>query len=238
MDVDGGAHFDGHALFAKTGGSLSRAGAAVTPDFMVSGKAVYFASAGTSVDPDLLVLGYSQFEGRFEVAAPAAASIAITGVADDAISFSTITDGHIHLDSAKILRLSAAQGIATNHIALADGAISANLALSVNATGDFVAISAAAKNALVLGVSLASIADGTSSKGKVAEFGKVEISFETGASIAVGDMLYLSASEAGKVTNVVPTAEDSTAYMMGVALAAPAMGKVVMAMHRQFLYNN
>jgi putative sterol carrier protein len=238
LDVDGGAHFDGHALFAKTGGSLSRAGAAVTPDFMVSGKAVYSAEGGTSANPDLLVSGYSQFEGRFEVAAPAAASIAISGVADDAISFSTSSDGHIHLDSAKILKLSAAQGIATNHIALAGAVVSPGLALSVNAQGKFVAISAVAKNALVLGVSLATIESDESSKGKVAEFGKVEIQFETGASIAIGDMLYLSSIETGKVTNVVPTSEDSTAYMMGVALAAPAMGKVVMAMHRQFLYNN
>jgi hypothetical protein len=238
LDVDGGAHFDGHALFAKTSGSNDLSGASVTPDFMVAGKALYFASAGTSANPDLLVRGYSKFGAGFEVAAPAAASIAIDNVADDAISFSTATNGHIHLDSAKILKLSAAQGIATNHIALAGAVVSPGLALSVNAQGKFVAISAVAKNALVLGVSLATIESDESSKGKVAEFGKVEIQFETGASIAIGDMLYLSSIETGKVTNVVPTSEDSTAYMMGVALAAPAMGKVVMAMHRQFLYNN
>ena len=237
LDVDGGAHFDGHALFAKTGGSLDIANA-VTPDFMVEGKALYRADAGTSANPDLLVNGYSKFGAGFEVAAPAAASIAITGVAGDAISFSTATDGHIHLDSAKILRLSAVQGIATNHTANAGAAVSANLAVAVNAQGAFVAISAAAKNALVLGVSVASIANDTSSKGKIAEFGKVLISYETGANISVGDLLYLSDTEAGKVTNVVPTAEDSTAYMMGVALTPMAGGFLNMALHRQFLYNN
>ena len=238
LDVDGGAHFDGHALFARASGSNNMSGASVTPDFMVAGKALYFASSGDSSNPDLLVRGYSKFNAGFAVAAEAKASIAITGESGDAISFSTITNGHIHLDAAKILRLSASVGIATNHTANAGAAVSANLAVAVNASGAFVAISAAAKNALVLGVSVASIENGTSSKGKVAEFGKVEISYETGAFIAVGDMLYLSATGPGKVTNVIPTAEDSTAYLMGVALESPANGKVVMALHRQFLYNN
>ncbi|NBP25427.1 MAG: hypothetical protein EBU81_12950, partial [Proteobacteria bacterium] len=67
---------------------------------------------------------------------------------------------------------------------------------------------------------------------------KVEISTESGANIALGDLLYLSASELGKVTNVPPTDADSTVYLMGVALAAPSNGKVSMALHRQFLYNN
>lgn len=238
LNVDGGAHFDGHARFARASGSNDLSGGTFTPDFMVSGKALYFASAGTYANPDLLVRGYSKFSAGFAVAAEAAASIAITGVADDAISFSTITDGHIHLDSANILKLSAYIGIATNHTAIANVEVGPYLALSINAQGKFVAISAVAKNALVLGVSLATIGASASSKGKVAEFGKVRIAVADGVSIAAGDMLYLSANQAGKVTNEIPTGADSTAYMMGVALEAPAEGAVSMAMHRQFLYNN
>ena len=237
LGVVGGAHFDGHARFARASGSLDLANA-VTPDFMVSGKALYLAGQGNASNPDLRVLGYSKFHSGFAVAAEVAASIAITGVANDAISFSTITDGHIHLDSAKILKLSASIGIATNHTANAGAAVGPYLALSINAQGNFVAISAAAKNALVLGVSLASIANGASSKGQVAEFGKVMIAVADGVSIVAGDMLYLSANQAGKVTNEIPTGADSTAYMMGVALGDQNGGAVSMAMHRQFLYNN
>ena len=238
LEVEGGVHMDGHLYLAKTGGSLDTSGGSVTPDFMVAGKSAFMASAGSASNPDFMVLGHANFSSGFVVNSEVAASIAVGNVAGDAISFSTGSDGHIHLDAAKILRLSAAMGIATNHTANASGAVAANLAVSVNATGDFVAVRANEKNALVLGVSLASIAGGSSAKGKVAEFGKVEIAVEGGASIAIGDLLYLSASEAGKVTNVVPVDADSTAYLMGKALAAPVAGKVSIALHRQFLYNN
>ena len=238
LEVEGGVHMDGHLYLAKTGGSLDLSGGSVTPDLMVAGKSAFIASAGSATNPDFMVSGHARFNSGFAVDSEAAASITVANVSGDAISFSTGTDGHIHLDAAKILRLSAAMGIATNHTANASGAVAANLAVSVNATGDFVAVSANEKNAIVLGVSLASIAGSTSAKGKVAEFGKVEIAVEGGTSIAIGDLLYLSASEAGKVTNVVPVDADSTAYLMGKALQAPVAGKVSIALHRQFLYNN
>jgi cytoskeletal protein CcmA (bactofilin family) len=240
LEVEGGVHMDGHLYLAKTGGSLDLSSSPVTPDFMVDGKSVFAARlhSGSASNPDFMVVGHARFNSGFVVDSGAAASITVANVSGDAISFSTGTDGHIHLDAAKILRLSAAQGIATNHTANASGAVAANLAVSINATGDFVAVRANEKNALVLGVSLASIAGSTSAKGKVAEFGKVDIAVEGGASIAIGDLLYLSASEAGKVTNVVPVDADSTAYLMGKALQAPVAGKVSIALHRQFLYNN
>jgi hypothetical protein len=239
LDVDGGVHIDGHVYIAKTGGSLDMSAASISPDFAVAGKAAFMTDGGTAADPDFVVAGAAHFGALFMVEAEAAASIEVSNVADDAIAISSINDGHIHLDAAKLIRLSAVDGIATNHSANASGAVAANLAVSVNAQGEIVAVKANAKNTLALGVSLASIAGGSSAKGKVAEFGKVEISTESGANIALGDLLYLSASELGKVTNVPPTDADSTVYLMGVALAAPlATGKVSMALHRQFLYNN
>ena len=240
LEVEGGVHMDGHLYLAKTGGSLDLSSSPVTPDFMVDGKSVFAArlQSGSASNPDFMVNGHARFNSGFAVDSEEVASIRVGNVAGDAISFSTGTDGHIHLDAAKILRLSADQGIATNHTANASGAVAANLAVSVNATGDFVAVRANEKNAIVLGVSLASIAGASSAKGKVAEFGKVEIAVEGGANIAIGDLLYLSASEAGKVTNVVPVDADSTAYLMGKALQAPVAGKVSIALHRQFLYNN
>jgi hypothetical protein len=240
LEVEGGVHMDGHLYLAKTGGSLDLNSSPVTPDFMVDGKSVFAArlQSGSASNPDFMVNGHARFNSGFAVDSEEVASIRVGNVAGDAISFSTGTDGHIHLDAAKILRLSADQGIATNHTANASGAVAANLAVSVNATGDFVAVRANEKNAIVLGVSLASIAGASSAKGKVAEFGKVEIAVEGGASIAIGDLLYLSASEAGRVTNVVPVDADSTAYLMGKALQASSNGKVSIALHRQFLYNN
>ena len=240
LEVEGGVHMDGHLYLAKTGGSLDLNSSPITPDFMVDGKSVFAARLGTgsASNPDFMVSGHARFNSGFAVNSEEVASIRVGNTAGDALSFSTVTDGHIHLDAAKILRLSAEMGIATNHTANASGAVAANLAVSVNATGDFVAVRANEKNALVLGVSLASIAGASSAKGKIAEFGKVEIAVEGGATIAIGDLLYLSASEAGKVTNVVPVDADSTAYLMGKALQAPVAGKVSVALHRQFLYNN
>ena len=240
LEVEGGVHMDGHLYLAKTGGSLDLSSSPNTPDFMVDGKSVFAArlGSGSASNPDFMVSGHARFNSGFAVDSEEVASIRVGNVAGDAISFSTVTDGHIHLDAAKILRLSADLGIATNHTANASGAVAANLAVSVNATGDFVAVRANEKNALVLGVSLASIAGASSAKGKIAEFGKVDIAVEGGATIAIGDLLYLSASEAGKVTNVVPVDADSTAYLMGKALQAPVAGKVSVALHRQFLYNN
>lgn len=239
--ADSSVQMAGFVKLSETGGAHDAAAFEVagyaqlksTVDFSATDAASYAA-------PDFKVAGISVFSsdvkvtGEFRVENDLGVTMQVT---DESISLSTLTSGDISLDSAGLIKL-AAPAIATNHTASADGAIASELALTVTGAGAFVPAIASASNALALGVSVASIANGTSSKGKVSEFGKVSIAVESGLTIAPGEFLYLSASEAGKVTNVIPAAEGTTVYLMGAALAASSAGKVSMAQHRQFMYNN
>ena len=232
--------------FAVLGSSafLAQAGSITAPDFSISGWAHIKNLRVTSEDgdnttPDFSVPGYAKFDGGFAVDANSGSPVNI-GANAAALTISTTTSGAIVLSSAAGIKLQGTH-VTTNHTTNSSGAgVGANLCVSVNGDGNFAAVSAGAVNSLVLGVTVEAVSASTASTGKVAEFGKVTLSLQSGIEPGVNELLYLSASDAGKVTNVAPSAANTTVYLVGKSLeaASGAGGTIVAALHRQFLYNN
>ena len=217
------------STYAVSGGNLALSTVTSGDISLTSAQGISLTSAGASV-------GWANTGGSLSLSTvtSGALTVASAGVLD------LVSSGKTTITSSAAIELSAAGSITTNHNANAAGAISANYCLALNASGDFVHAVASAQNALVLGVATAEISDTASSVGKVAEFGRVTLQIQSGITPGLGDFLYLSATQAGKVTNVAPTANGTTVYLMGKALMAPsgAGGTVSAALHRQFMYNN
>lgn len=212
-------------------GDVSIVDAQSTPKFTVAA-----ASGNTSISGTLGVIGNLT----------ASANVEVTGILDlngsvdaDVTGFDVASTGSISLAATGLLNLSGSS-ITANLSVTAGAAIGNDKLVAMSANGLVEAL-ANAKDVIALGASVAMISQGASAAGKIAEIGTVSVKVEVNlaSAIVAGERLYLSAVDAGRVTNVPPSASNTTVFQVGVALAGAAAGSVaVLAFRPQFLYNN
>lgn len=219
LSVDGEMSVTGVAGFSSTGGDDQ------TPDFQVDGYALFGGTVDLDGSLDADVSGFDvSSSGSLNLLAQSA-PLNITASSGDVV----ITGTMVKLSGSSITSSIAASATATQ--------IGDYKAVAMTANG-LVAAQANALDVIALGVAVASVDSSSSALGKIAEFGSVDATVETSITVAAGDKLYLSAADAGAVTNVAPTASNTTVFLMGVALAASSNGVVTMALRPQFLYSN
>ena len=252
VDFDSTLNVDGAVTFASTlavSGLSTLDSLSVTNNASVGGT---FGATGAATLSDTLAV-----TGNIT----ASADVVVAGILDlngsvdaDVTSFDVLSSGGLSLESATLLSITASASdvvvSASGTIKLKGSYVASNInanataaqighskAVSMTSAG-LVAAQANAKDVIVLGVSVETIASSSTAFGKIAEFGVAQAAVEASISIVAGDKLYLSAATAGAVTNVAPTASDTTVFLMGVALTADASGLVTMALRQQFLYSN
>ncbi len=219
LSVDGEMSVTGVAGFSSTGGDDQ------TPDFQVDGYALFGGTVDLDGSLDADVSGFDVLSSGSLNLVAQSAPLNITASSGDVV----ITGTMVKLSGSSITSSIAASATATQ--------IGDYKAVAMTANG-LVAAQANALDVIALGVAVASVDSSSSALGKIAEFGSVDATVETSITVAAGDKLYLSAADAGAVTNVAPTASNTTVFLMGVALAASSNGVVTMALRPQFLYSN
>ena len=217
----------------------------------------------STADADLKVAGYSsfakdaKFAGAVElVGALSASSIAVSGnltvggtSSFDGGVFSVLSSdkiilrangGNLDAFTSGLMTLSAASIASSINVQATADNIAPYSMVRMSSTG-LVAAKADAQEVWPVGVTADTITGLTQSGGKIVEFGQATVLVENGKSIAKGDRLYLSAIDAGCVTNAQPVASadllEATVYFVGNALAAQVGSTVSVAVRQQFLYN-
>jgi hypothetical protein len=212
--------------------------AAATGDTEIAGDVTLSATGGNANDPDLSVAGYAQFAGTLDLDGSVDADVSSFDVVSTG-NLNLASEGDISLEADGLLNLSGSS-ITANLSVLAAAAIGGNKLVAMGANGLVEAL-ADAKDVIALGVAVSAISQGAASDGLVAEIGTVSVKAEVNlvTAIVAGERLYLSSVDEGRVTNVPPSASNTTVFQVGVALAGAAAGDAaVLAFRPQFLYNN
>ena len=260
LTVHGEFSVDGSSTIA----SLSATSGSFSSTLGVTGvTSLTCATKLSTADADLKVAGYSsfakdaKFAGAVElVGALSASSIAVSGnltvggtssfdggvftvLSSDAINLRA-NGGNLDAFTSGLMTLSAASIASSINVQATADNIAPYSMVRMSSTG-LVAAKANAQEVWPVGVTADPIEGWTQSGGKIVEFGQATVLVENGKSIAKGDRLYLSAIDAGCVTNAQPVASaellEATVYFVGNALAAQVGSTVKVAVRQQFLYN-
>lgn len=225
---------------ATLGSTLGVTGAATLSSSLHAVGAVQF-------DSSLDVSGAATLMSTLDVSGniTASADVQVAGLLDlngsldaNVTSFNVLSTGGIDLyASGSILKLHG-EKVAANLAVDASANIDPGTVVTMTANG-LAAAQANAQDVIALGVAIDTVAANATCDGKVQEFGAVkQVTVESGINnISAGNRLYLSAADAGAVTNVIPTGTNKTVFQIGLALGTINNGKVTVALRPQFLYN-